>query len=144
MRTLVAEALKNDPVLQTMGLVGTAVLTGDVDTPQERPFVNLKWGASNPGLRQTSTANNLVTVWVHDTPNDYSRIFAMLTRIRTVLQAIEAQHWQETSPWDAGNPSAVSSQGWLYDMRWQTDSTDLVDEGHGTIARWAVYAIMSN
>lgn len=144
MRTLIAQAIANDAALQSMGLVPAAVLTGDVDTPQERPFVNLKWGTSNPGLRKTTAANNLVTVWVHDTPNDYSRIGAMLTRIKALLQAIEAAHWQETSPWDANNPSAVSSQGWLYDVRWQTDSTDLVDEGHGTITRNAVYAAMSN
>ena len=144
MRTLVAQALATDPVLQSLGLVSSAVYTGDVDTPQERPFVNIKWGVTNAALRQTSAANNFFTVWVHDLPNDYSRILAILSRVKTVLQAIEAAHWIETSPWDVNNPSAVSSQGYVYDCRFQTESTDLVDEGHGTITRQAVYSIMSN
>lgn len=127
-----------------LGVVSSGVVTGDVDTPQERPFINLKWGTSNLALAKTDTANNLLTVWVHDLPNDYSRILAILARVKTILHAIEAQHWQETSPWSDSDPNAVSSEGWLYNIRWQTDSTDLVDDGHGTIARWAVYRIMSN
>jgi hypothetical protein len=143
-RTLIAQALKADSILQSLGVVPAAVLTGDVDTPQERPFINLKWGQSNAALRKTNTANNLVTIWVHDLPNDYSRIVAVLARVKVVLQAIEATQWTETSPWSTVDPNAVSSSGWVYDARWETESTDLVDEGHGTITRWAVYAIMSN
>lgn len=124
MRSVVYQALSTDAGL--LALTST-LLTGDVDTPAARPFVNLRWGLRNPGLSRTFTDRQDLAIWIHDAPNDYGAINQIVKRIREVLTSIEDQS-------DAGGHVTMSQ--WLF------DSGDLVDDGHRTITRNTNYQII--
>ena len=118
MRTLIYQAIITDPTLISYGINGNDSFAVDVDTPQTRPFLQLRWGRNDEGL-DISTRRTLV-IWVHDKPGDYTRIDAIIFRLRSLI------------------PSLVPSQdvnGWLQGVEWTGDSEDLTDDGHRTIAR---------
>lgn len=124
MRSIVYQALSTDVGL--LALTST-FLTGDVDTPAGRPFVNLRWGIRNPGLNRTFTDRQDLAIWVHDKPNDYQAINSIIKLIREVLTSIEDRSD------DGGHVTVV---------RWSFDSADLVDDGHRTIVRNTNYQVI--
>lgn len=127
MRTLLFSALTGDATLNGLGIVNSNSFAVDVDTPEDRPFLQLRWGGVTEGL-DVVTRRNLV-VWVHDKPGDYSRIDLIMLRLRTLI------------------PSLVPSTdgiGWLVGAEWAGDSEDLVDEGHKTIARNASFVLVGS
>lgn len=125
MRALVRFALVNDATLQSLGFVAEGILAGDIDTPEQRPFIQLRWSTTTPGLDVVSRRN--LVVWVHDTPGDYDRIDRSIRRIRQVLTGlVGAQH-------DFGH---------LMVCEWTGDSEDLADDGHGTITRTTSFSIV--
>ena len=128
MRALVRSTLTADATLAGLGVVAAGVLAGDVDTPAERPFLNLRWGGVDPGL---STVNKgTLTIWVHDEPGDYeARVNPILLRVRALLlELVGEQH----------------PTGWVVVVEWNGDSEDLVDDGHGTIARNASFTLVGS
>lgn len=128
MRAAIRTAIVNDATLQSLGVVPEAVYAGDVDTPPERPYVVLRWGSTgNTGIAQVQP--RFLTVWVHDKPNDYELVDAIIRRIRTVL---------------AGLIGTAHDTGWFVDIEWTGDSDDLVDESHGTILRQSRYTLMTS
>jgi len=74
MRTLIYQAIITDPTLNSLGITGADSFAVDVDTPQDRPFLQLRWGVNSVGL-DVSTRRSLV-IWVHDKPGDYTKIDA--------------------------------------------------------------------
>src|SRR3954468_11104784 len=50
MRALVRSAIIADPTLNGLGITGSSSFAVDVDTPQVRPFLQLRWGTNVPGL----------------------------------------------------------------------------------------------
>lgn len=128
MRSLVYTALSTDANLITLGLGPDSVLSGDVDTPDSRPFINLRWGLRSPGLRGTTADVQALAIWVHDQPNDYAQITTIIRRIRDLLESIE----DEVDP-NGGRVTMAT---------WTGDSGDLVDRGHGTIVRTTNYQII--
>jgi hypothetical protein len=126
MRALIRSAIIADSELIGLGVVPEGVLAGNVDTPQPRPFLNLKWGIRNPGV-SVVTRTTLV-IWVHDQPNDYTRIEQICVRLRNLLTSLEAA--QDT---------VVG--GWVNVVDWVSDSDDLFDEGHGTITKQCTFII---
>jgi len=128
MRALVRSTITSDATLTGLGVVAGAVLAGDVDTPVQRPFLNLRWGGVDPGL---STVNRgSLTVWVHDNPGDYEvRINPILLRVRELLLDLVGQQ---------------HSMGWVVVVEWNGDSEDLIDDGHGTIARNASFTLVGS
>lgn len=132
MRSLIRSRILADSQIVAAGIVPSAVLAGQIDTPAERPFINLIWGDTNEGLATVNT--RLITLWVHDTPGDYARIDRILFRLRSVLTAIEATSWTE-----GGGQS-----GWVTAVEWEGDSGDLTDDGHGTIVRTSSYTIIGS
>lgn len=127
MRTVVRQALVNDATLASYGVVAAGVLAGDVDTPSARPFINLRWGETTPGL--STVDNRVVSIWVHDRPGDYTRIDNIIRRIKQVLIALEGtQH----------------TTGWIVAVEWVTDSDDLTDDGHGTITRTTTHTLVAS
>lgn len=125
MRALMRLALVND---STLSVPEGAIVSGDADSVQERPFINLQWSENNPGLGPM-TRRSLV-VWVHDEPGDYARIDAILLRIRAIFTGLEAAQAPEG--------------GWLNSVRWETDSGDLRDETRGTILRTSTYLLIGS
>jgi hypothetical protein len=125
MRALIRMTLVDDAPLAGYGLVADAIVSGDADSIRERPFINLRFGDDNPGLGPV-TRRNLV-VWVHDEPDDYTRIDAIHKRIRAVLEALNG---------------STSDGGYVMQLHWRTSSSDLSDADRGTILRTATYEIV--
>jgi len=122
MRSLVYSAIIADAPLAALDVVAAGVLSGDGDTPEARPFLNLRWGLTRIGLSRTISDRQDLAIWVHDVgPSDYQRINAIIARLRGLLMSIEDQ----VDP-NGGRVTAVE---------WSGDSGDLVDDGHGTIVR---------
>jgi hypothetical protein len=125
MRALIRQTLVNDAALASHGLMASAIVSGVADSMQHRPFINLRFGDDNPGLGPI-TRRNLV-VWVHDEPDDYTRIDAILLRVRAVLELLNG---------------ATVEGGNVMQIHWQTSSSDLADTDRGTILRTATYQIV--
>jgi hypothetical protein len=129
MRSIVAASLRDDLMLQGYGLSPNAVLAGDVDTPPERPFLNLRWGVVDSALSMGPVGVRSLVVWVHDEPNDYTRIDQIVRRIRYLFEQLVGGH-DET--------------GWLTQIDWAGDSEDLSDDGHRTIVRTTSYTVIGS
>lgn len=128
MRALVRSAIVADPVLTGLGVIPAGVFAGDVDTPRERPFLQLRWGRTDSGLA-TVNRRGLV-IWVHDEPNDYTVLIdPICIRLRSVLAALVGQS---------------NGLGHVVDVQWLGDSEDLVDDGHGTITRTASFSLVGS
>lgn len=125
MRALVRSTLMTDPTLIDRGVVPLGVLAGDVDTPEERPFLQLRWGNTAPGLSAV-TRRDLV-VWVHDEPGDYTRIDSIIRRIKTIMASLVG---------------VMHPDGHLMIAEWTGDSADLADDGHGTITRTTSFSLV--
>jgi hypothetical protein len=127
MRELVRAMIIADGALASLGVVPSGVFAGDIDTPQERPFIQLRWGRTDIGLDVVNRRN--VVIWVHDEPNDYGRVDAILIRLRYVLAAL---------------PGLATSLGHVVAVEWLGDSEDLADTGHGTITRTTSYSLVGS
>lgn len=127
MRAAVRTAIINDATLQGLGLTADAVYAGDVDTPEERPFVVLRWGDTTTGL--STVDSRALTIFVQDEPNDYELVDAIIRRIRTVLTSLGGTE-HET--------------GWFVQVDWAGDSGDLADDVHGTIQRQSRYTLITS
>lgn len=127
-RTLIRQLILGDIELAALGVVPAGVLSGDIDTPQVRPFLQLRWGTTQPGL---STVNfRLLTIWVHDEPGDYAPyIDPIAFRLRNLLPAQYA---------------LAHETGWLTSVEWSGDGDDGSDDGHGTIFRTTSYTLVGS
>lgn len=124
MRTIVRAAIIGDATLSGLGVTAAAVLAGDVDTPQGRPFLNLKWGSNLPSFREQTTVQTTLTIWVHDEPADYTRIDRILARLRVLLPSLVG---------------VVSAPEEVQVIDWANDGPDLQDDGHRTIVKVATF-----
>jgi hypothetical protein len=128
MRALVRAAIIADATLNGLGIVDGNSFAVDVDTPQSRPFLQLRWGRNDVGL-DVVTRRNLV-IWVHNKPGDYTtRIDPILLRLRTLLVGLEGQS---------------NGLGHLIAVEWAGDSEDLTDDGHKTITRNVSFSLVGS
>jgi hypothetical protein len=128
MRALVRSSIIADPTLNGLGITGSSSFAVDVDTPQARPFLQLRWGANVPGL-DTVTRRDLV-IWVHDEPGDYSAsIDPIILRLRTLLAGLVGQN---------------NGLGYVVAVEWTGDSEDLADDGHRTITRTTSFSLVGS
>lgn len=127
MRALVRQAILADSEIVSEGITGPNLFAVDVDTPEGRPFMQLRWGANNEGLDVVT--QRFLVVWVHDMPGDYDRIDRIILRLRTVLPAL------------AGTTNGTQS---ILAVEWTGDSEDLSDDGHRTIARTASFTLVGS
>jgi len=74
MRALIYQAIIGDVQLNALGIVDDSSFAVDVDTPQSRPFLQLRWGINEVGMNHTAVTRRNLTIWAHDTPGDYGRI----------------------------------------------------------------------
>lgn len=127
MRSFIYDLLRNDPTLRSLGVASTAVYTGDVDTPPERPFLNLRWGVSPIVPSIAAVGPRQLVVWVHDAPNDYTNIDAIIRQVKTLfLGVVGARH----------------SFGYITQIEWNGDSEDGRDNGFDTIFRNTAHTII--
>jgi hypothetical protein len=127
MRAFIRSLIVDDPTLQALNVTPAGVFMGDADTPQERPFVQLRWGGTTPGVGAVDRRS--LVVWVHDNPGDYTRVDAVLTRIKALFKGVAA---------------APHSSGWISQLDWVNDSDDLTDDGHGTITRNTTHTLIGS
>jgi hypothetical protein len=127
MRALIRQAIINDSIMIGYGINGANAFAVDVDTPQTRPFLQLRWGRNDAGMSRV-TVRNLV-IWVHDEPGDYALIDAILLRLRTLIPLLVGES---------------NGTGNLVDVTWAGDSEDLADDGHGTITRNASFILVGS
>lgn len=127
MRAIVRKAIIEDQPLIDLGVSPEHVLAGDVDTPEGRPFLNLKWGVTNPSFKDQVTITTTLAIWVHDAPSDFAKIDAILARLRVLLPAIVGRV-------NAGSEVQV--------IEWVNDSADLQDDGHRTIVKVGNYTVV--
>lgn len=134
MRSYIRNLIKNDSVIQGLGV--TLVSSGDIDTPPEsqRPFINLKWGTTSPTFRESLVRRHVLSIWVHDQPNDYTRIQGILARLQVLLKGVQGQAWTE------GEDNTQT--GYITLIEYDGDSPDLSDPGHGTIVKQGNYTIV--
>jgi hypothetical protein len=122
-RSFVFSRLTTDATLNSLGITANSVFTThDVDTPQVRPMIVLRWGLTDNVLNHSPMAARALQVWVHDRPGDYERIETILRRVRTLLTSVSAEN-------------AGASDEWVSEIRWDRFSEDLSDEDAGTITR---------
>lgn len=128
MRAAIRGGIIGDSTLVDLGVIPEGVLSGDVDTPQARPFLNLKWGTVTPALGGVVFQTTL-DIWVHDKPNDYDRINEIIDRLRVLLPSLIAM---------------TSGTDYVSQMAWTGDGPDLKDDGHRSIAKVSSYTINSS
>lgn len=137
-REFVFEKITTDPEMIALGFDADSVFTQhSVDTPQVRPFIVMRWQATNTGF---TTANGgasfskfpinqrILQVWVHDVPADYALIDQSLKRLRALLTGVEGAN--------VGGPN-----DWLHTIIWEGDSDDLSDDEVRTITRHAQFRL---
>jgi hypothetical protein len=127
MRGLLFEALTTDPMLIGLGITDDSSFASDVDTPQNRPFLQLRWGRTDEGLAAVKVRS--LVVWVHDKGGDYSTIDSILLRLRSLIPSLVGES---------------NGPGWLVDVTWNGDSEDLTDDGHKTITRNASFTLVGS
>lgn len=127
MRRVIYESLKTDSQLLALGLLPTAIRAGDVDTPEERPFIDLRWGLTPSVPNIANVGPRFLTVWVHDEPNDYERIDRIIRRVKAIF---------------AGLVGVRHETGYITLIEWSGDGEDGKDEGHGTIFRTTGHSII--
>lgn len=127
MRELVYAAVTQDATIVAAGVVPDGVIATDVDTPRERPFIQIRWGRNDTGLDVITRRQ--VTIWVHDEPGDYARIDLIILRLRQLLPSLVGMS---------------NGLGHVVGVEWTGDSEDLADDGHRTITRWASFSLVGS
>ena len=127
MRTIIRNAIINDATLTGYGVTPEGTLSGDVDTPATRPFVNLKWGTDLPSFRGSLTVQTNLAIWVHDNPGDYTRISQILTRLSVLLPSLVAVKL------DSSEVQVADFMG---------NGPDVQDDGHRTIVKVGNYRVV--
>lgn len=127
MRELLFLAVTTDPTLASFGIDNASSFAVDVDTPPQRPFLQLRWGRNDEGLDVVTRRS--LTIWVHDEPGDYGRIDSIILRLRQLLPVLEGMS---------------NGAGHLMAVEWTGDSEDLADDGHRTITRWASFSLVGS
>lgn len=129
MRSLVMQAIINDPEMNLLGIDNLSAFAVDVDTPEDRPFLQLRWGRNDVALSKTEIGRRTLTIWVHDQPGDYGVIDSVIFRLRALLPTLAGQS---------------NGLGHLTAVEWSGDSEDLADDGHRTIARNSSFVLVGS
>lgn len=117
-RETVYQALSTDTELQALGgAAGVEVWNIEaIDNPERgKPFVVTAWSTTPRPVHSGARRRDLI-VWAHDEGGDYSRIDAILERVRQILVG-------------------MIHQGGISQVDWEGASGDLYDDGFRTITR---------
>lgn len=114
------QAIIGDATLNGLGITNQNSFAVDVDTPQDRPFLQIRWGRNDVALTKTEVGFRNLTIWVHDQPGDYTKIDTIILRLRALLPTLVGES---------------NGLGFVMAVEWTGDSEDLSDDGHRTITR---------
>lgn len=127
-RAAVNVAIQNDSELLGLGLQFEQTYAANaIDTPIVKPFVVMRWEDTTRSFGDIGTQG--LTVWVHDDLGDYTRIDAMLERVKEILTAMVHV---------SGTDGRIVTQ-----IDWAGDSPDLWDDGFQTITRNSGFRVIS-
>lgn len=133
MRAYIAETIANDAGLLALGLPANAVYSAEnVDTPSAKPFIVLRWLERDSELaphRNAPSQINTLDIWCYDARGDYTRIDAMLARLKALLSVIKAQQ---------------TETGWITCVDWYGDGRDAYDDVWEAIVRTSTYRIVAS
>jgi hypothetical protein len=120
--------LSTDATLMSHGITASSVYgSNSVDSPDERPFMILRWSEVEGEKDYGNVKRRSLTVWVHDSGQDYARINTILKRVQVLL---------------SGAVHITGADGdTLTQADWRGDSTDFIDDGFKTITRSSSYTV---
>lgn len=127
MRDYIGQLIADDALLNALDIDENSMYSGDVDSPAERPYLVLRWGATNPGVSVSN--RRFLTVWVHHNPGFENTIDAIHQRVRALLTGVEAQ---------------VTDTGWITAVEWTGESDDLSDDSNNTITRQSNFMLVGS
>ena len=127
-RAAVYSLLDDDAELKGVNIGIQAVLASNsIDSPTERFFVVIRWEESVKAFKNKGA--NRLTVWVHTRDGDYTLVDKALERIKDLLTSTIHR---------------AGADGWTMTLaEWNSDSTDLIDGGFGTLTRNSDYTVVS-
>jgi hypothetical protein len=127
-RAAVYSLLSSSSELAALGFTGGSIYRSvSAESPEQRPFMVLRWGNETPAFGTTGT--EFLTVWVYDEPGDYGRIDSALLAIRNVLtSAVQV----------AGTDNKILTQA-----DWSGNSEDLYDDMFACITKNSLYTVVS-
>ncbi len=121
-RVALSERLAGDSQLNALGINAASIFNAnDVDSPEARPFVIIVWG--DEARPFGGAGRRSVSVWAHDAGTSYQVIDQILSRVQELIDS--SVHITGT---DGSRISVFNYQG---------SSGDLVDDGYGTVTRYA-------
>ena len=123
LREVIRAVLIQDQELLDLGVTPNGVYAGDVDTPPERPLLVMRWGSQVNTSGDAPLQLRNLSIHVQDELKDYSKIDAIISRIRILFDEFPRQSYDG---------------GLIYGIIWTTDSEDLINSLGGS--RSALFA----
>jgi hypothetical protein len=127
MRSAIGRAINTDPDIIALGMVPGAYFSGDADSIAARPYIVARYLDRSIGVGESRPQG--VTFYVHDKPNDFTRINTLIFHIRRVLTNL--------------GPKKTDT-GWITQIDWLTDSGELSDDVTRTIVRQTSFTIIAS
>jgi hypothetical protein len=129
-RDLIFERVSSDSIMNGLGFdTNNLFNSNDADTPNVRPFMVFRWGATSPGM--DIVRKRILQIWVHDEPSDYSTIDTALNRVRDILTSLFGVNVDTTSKW-------------VLQIDWELDSDDLSDDIQRTVTRYSQFSVVGS
>lgn len=132
MRATIVRLLNGDAELRNIGLPKDAIYQADsTDTPPEKPFIIIRWSdrESAYALRRGPSQPNLVDLWCYDERGDFSRIDAIIKRIKQIFDEVSA---------------VQTPTGWITQIDWVGDGGDNYDDTWKAIVRTSTYRVIAS
>lgn len=116
-RDTIATALATSEVLRELGLPADSVYQADtVDSPEQRPFIVVRWGDDEPGMGKTTIRP--FDLWVYDEFGDYNRADQIARAAASELLALE---------------QVATDTGWIMSILDRRKGGDLADDGFNAL-----------
>jgi hypothetical protein len=127
-----------DPTLIGLGLnVDTLYANNAPDSPKERFWGVLRWGAEVPGAPGQRGTGRVTerecSLWVYDKAFDYTAINKAIRQWVLLLDAIEGK-----------KTGSAPGDGWITQADWQSDGDDGYDDVYEAIYRSSTYIIIAS
>lgn len=132
-RSYIYQLLKTDAHSTAPGSLGLIGLDPDniyaagVDEPRGRRFLIMRYGERTPGVGLSNRTE--LVVWAYDRDKDHDYVEAMLVRVRTLLEGIEAQQ---------------TAEGWITSIQWTGNSPDLFDDAYRAVGINSGYQVIAS
>jgi hypothetical protein len=110
---------------------------GAPDSPKERFWAVLRWGAEVPGAPaqrgSTRVTERDCSLWVYDKNPDYTNINAAIRRWCVIMDGLEARKTGD-----------AAGDGWVTVCDWNGDGDDAYDDMYEAYTRASTYTIIAS